>query len=232
LWTKDDAFAAQDRTIHTVFIRPSVDISPNVTVGLNGSVSWIDYSEDVQADGKTVLVGPYVQVKISEATEFYAEVGWQKSDFDGGTQQVITQEIGGVQVPTFSVDTQDSDSIYYKVQITNRPTDGFRHSLLASRTTETGLGSNYYELYHFEYSADWVIQERTSISPTAFYEYYETSGAGSEEASRLGLALGIHHQLSESITIGLDYRFLMKDSNLPRADYKQNLGMLSVYYKF
>ena len=232
LWTTDDAFSSQDRTIHTVFVRPSVDINPNVTVGLNGSVSWIDYSENIQADGKTVMVGPYVQVKISDATEFYLEAGWQQSDFDGGTLQTVIRRVGGVDVPTSVQDTDDSQSIYFKAQITNRPTDNFRHSFLASRTTETGLGSNFYDLYHFEYNADWTIAEKTSVSPTAFYEYYETSGAGSEEASRLGLALGIHHQLSESLTIGLDYRFLMKNSNLPKADYKQNLGMLSVYYKF
>lgn len=232
LWTTDEEFSSQDRVINTVFIRPSVDINPNVTVGLNGSLSWIDYSEDIQADGQVTMVGPYVQVKISDATEVYLEVGWQQSDFDGGTLQTVTQDLGGVEVTNVVEDTEDSQSFYFKAQVTNRPTDYFRHSFLASRTTETGLGSNFYDLYHFEYNADWTIAEKTSISPTLFYEYYETSGADPEEASRLGLALGIHHQLSESLTIGLDYRFLMKNSNLPNADYKQNLGMLSLYYKF
>jgi hypothetical protein len=230
LSAKDETFAAQDRTIHTVYMRPSVDISPRVTVGLNGSMSWTNYSENVQADGTTVLVGPYVQVKLSDVTDFYAEVGWQKSDFDGGTRQQIVDQGTGA---TFIVeDNQDTEQLYFKAQISNRPSENFRHSLTASRTAESGLGSNFYDLYHFEYTADWLIRENTSITPTAFYEIYETSGTAPEEAHRLGLALGIHHMISNSLTLGLDYRFLMKDSNRPDSDYKQNLGMFSLYYKF
>jgi hypothetical protein len=231
LSAKDNTYSFQDRTIHTVYVRPSVDISPRVTVGLNGSVSWTDYSESIQADGKTLLVGPYVQVKLSDVTDFYVEVGWQKSDFDGGTIQTLVDEQTGLAAGT-AIDTQDTQQLYFKAQITNRPTQGFRHSLTASRTAESGLGSNFYDLYHFEYTADWMIQENTSITPTAFYEYYETSGVAPEEASRIGLAIGIHHMLSNSLTLGLDYRFLMKDSNRRDSDYKQNLGRLSLYYKF
>jgi hypothetical protein len=233
LWAKDSTFSAQDRSINTVFVRPSVDINPHVTVGLNGSVSWVDYKENVQADGKTLLVGPYVQVKVSDVTDIYAEVGWQKSEFDGATQQLIAPVQNGVAgTPFILEDNEDSESIYFKAQITNRPTEHFRHSLTASRTTESGLGSNFYELYHFEYTADWNIADTTSITPTAFYELYETSGNAPEKAHRLGLALGIHHIISNSLTVGLDYRFLKKDSNRPDSDYKQNLGMLSLYYKF
>ena len=230
LWAKDDAFASQDRTINTVFVRPSVDINPNWTAGLNASLSWLDYDQDIQADGTTLLVGPFIQWKVSDATDIYAEVGWQKSSFDGGTRQLVGTDATGF---TFGPrDTEDSEQLYYKLQITNRPSENFRHTLTASRTAESGLGSNFYDLYHFEYSADWLFLEKTSVTPTAFYEYYETSGISSEEASRLGFALGIHHTYSNSLTLGLDYRFLMKDSNVQGSDYKQNLVMLSLYYKF
>ncbi len=233
LWAKDDTFAAQDRSINTVFLRPNVDINPRVTVGLNASVSWITYKQDIQADGKTLLVGPFVQVKISDATDFYAEVGWQKSDFDGGTiQQAEFRDVNGVVLTPFVRDTEDTQQIYFKTQLTNRPSENFRHTVSASRTAESGLGSNFYDLFHFEYSADWLIRETTSITPTVFYEMYETSGIVQEDASRVGFALGIHHMLSNSLTLGLDYRFLAKDSNRLGSDYKQNLGMFSIYYKF
>ena len=232
-WAKDDSFASQDRSINTVFLRPSVDINPSLTAGINGSVSWTSYKQDIQADGKTILVGPFVQVKLSDLTDFYAEVGWQKSEFDGGTiQQAETRGANGAIVNPAIVDTEDSQQVYFKAQITSRPSENFRHTLTASRTAESGLGSNFYVLYHFEYSADWLIRENTSITPVVFYETYQTSGNIQEDASRMGLALGIHHMLSSSLTIGLDYRFLTKDSDRPDSDYKQNLGMFSLYYKF
>ena len=53
-----------------------------------------------------------------------------------------------------------------------------------------------------------------------------------EQAHRLGAALGIYHIFTDNFTVGLDYRYLVKDSNQNGADYYQNLGMVSLYYKF
>ena len=47
-----------------------------------------------------------------------------------------------------------------------------------------------------------------------------------------GAALGLRYHLTNTITLGLDYRFIRKDSNLPDADYYQNLAFLSILYKF
>ena len=70
------------------------------------------------------------------------------------------------------------------------------------------------------------------FSPSLFYEHYETSGRFAEEGDRIGAALALRYHLTNSITLGLDYRFIWKDSNLPDADYYQNLAFLSLYYKF
>jgi uncharacterized protein (PEP-CTERM system associated) len=53
-----------------------------------------------------------------------------------------------------------------------------------------------------------------------------------EEAHRFGAAFGIRYHFSNSITLGLDYRYIYKDSNLDNQDYYQNLAFLSLYYKF
>jgi hemolysin activation/secretion protein len=83
-----------------------------------------------------------------------------------------------------------------------------------------------------EYALDWKKFDKTEISPTLFYEYYETSGQLPEQAHRVGAALGIRRYLTNSITLGLDYRFIYKDSNFDGFDYYQNLGFVSLYYKF
>ena len=56
--------------------------------------------------------------------------------------------------------------------------------------------------------------------------------AGCEKADRIGALIGARYYWTNSITVGLDYRFLWKDSNLEGGDYYQNLVFLSVYYKF
>ena len=83
-----------------------------------------------------------------------------------------------------------------------------------------------------EYNADWKCLPHTEFGPSVFYEYYTTSGPGGEDAYRIGAALGIRYHFSNSLTLGLDYRYLYKQSDLVNADYYQNLVFLSVYYKF
>ena len=232
LWATDAVFESQNRGINTVYLRPSYQVSPYVTVGLNTSVSSVNFQEDIQADALVYLVGPYVMWKYSDYTDLYLEAGYQRSDFDGGTTVSTFDTETGEFVALGGTDDQDGSSGYAKFEWRNRPTENFRHKVVASKTTEIGFGTNYYDLFHVEYTADWKFAERTSLTPTLFYEYYETSGEPKETGNRFGAAVGLHHILSEHLTVGLDYRFLLKDTNVPDADYYQNLALLSFYYKF
>jgi hypothetical protein len=232
LWAKEEFFKSQDRGIDTVYLRPSYQINPYFTVGLNMAVSWVDFRENIQADALVYMIGPYILWKVNDTFDVYTEVGYQMSDFDGGTQEFFIDEDGEMVTSGVAVDDEDASNVYVKLELRHRPSENFRHKLMASKTTEVGFGSNFYDLYHIEYTADWKIGENTSLSPTIFYEYYETSGDLQETAYRFGAAIGIHHILSEHFTVGLDYRFLLKDSDQPDSDYYQNLALLSLYYKF
>ena len=232
LWATDAAFQSQDRGTNTIYVRPSYQISPYVTVGLNTSVSSVNFQENVQADALVYLIGPYVMWKYSDYTDLYLEAGYQRSDFDGATTVSAFDADTGQFVDLGETDEQNGSSVYAKFEWRNRPTENFRQKVVASKTTEIGFGTNYYDLYHIEYTADWKLAERTSLTPTLFYEYYETSGEPKETGNRLGAAVGLHHILSEHLTVGLDYRFLLKDTNVPDSNYYQNLALLSFYYKF
>ncbi len=221
LWTFDEEFDSLERSADTVYLRPSVKVGPGVRVGVNASVTAVDFKQDIQNDGINYLLGPYVEANLTESTKVYLEVGWQQFNFDSN---------GTVE------DSQDSSTFYVRSDIVNRLSEAFSHRLGLTKTTEVGFGSNYYDLWHVEYAANWKITPDVILSPTAFYEYYETSdGDGAfigEEAQRFGAALGLRYVLTPSMTLGLDYRFLIKDSNLDAASYKQNLVLLSLYYNF
>jgi long-subunit fatty acid transport protein len=232
LWAKDEIFKSQDRGVNTVFVRPSYKLTPSVAVGLSASMSWVDYRENLQADGEVLLVGPYVQWRVNDVFSVYAEVGYQQATFDGDSRIEFIDPKTGKGTGTFLEDSDDSNTVYAKLELIHTPSETFRHKLSASKTTELGLGSNFYDLYHIEYTIDWKVSDNTSVRPSLFYEYYETSGDLSEHAHRFGAAVGLYHMLSEHCTIGLDYRFLWKDSNIEDFDYYQNLGLLSIYYKF
>lgn len=217
LFTHDKAFEAFDRSIDTLYLRPSIKLSPSITAGLNTSVNWVQHTQDILNDGTSYLVGPFLEVGITESTSVYLEGGYQNFSFDNNNNPL---------------DTEDSNTYYIKSEIANRLTENFNHRLSFSKSTEVGFNSNFYDLWHLEYAADWKLTQSLAVDPVAFYEHYETSGGDSEKADRYGAAVGLRYVFTPSLTLGADYRFVLKDSNLPESDYYQNLVLLSVFYNF
>jgi opacity protein-like surface antigen len=239
LWTSEDRFSEQDRAIDTIYVRPGYQLSPAVKVGVNTSYSLINFDSSDRSDGYNLLAGPYVEWQVSEYTNLYLEGGYQNLNYDGPSDfnndaidflDLDSDDASAVR--EILQDNSSSSSYYVKFEINNRPSEFFRHRLSFSKTSEIGFSSDYYEIYHAEYNADWKVIEHVEIGPTLFYEHYSSSGSGGEEADRVGAALGIRYHFSNSITLGLDYRYIWKNSDLDGADYYQNLAFLSLYYKF
>lgn len=239
LWTDGDEFTLQDRSIDTIFIRPAYQLNPAIKIGLSASASYIDFDSEDRSDGSGVLIGPFVEWQISEYTNLYLEGGYQTLNFDGTSDysSATDDQLGlssddAASVQNILQDSEDSTNFYVRFEINNRPSEFFRHRLSYSHTAEVGFSSDFYEIDHVEYNADWKVMEHTELGPTLFYEHYTSSGPSGEKADRIGAALGIRYHFSNSLTLGLDYRYVWKDSNLPGSDYYQNLAFLSLYYKF
>jgi hypothetical protein len=217
VWTFGEGFGALQRHVDTIYLRPSVRVTPAVKVGLNGSASIVDYSENIQNDGRTYLLGPFVEADLTGATKLYAELGIQRFTFsDNGTIN----------------DSSNSSSWYMRTSLDNQWSEALGQHLSFTKTTETGFLSNFYDLYHFEYGLDWKMTPSLGSVASAFFEHYRTSGNDSETANRYGVALGLRYVLTPSVTCSVDYRFLLKDSNVSDLSYRQNLVMLSLYYNF
>lgn len=220
LWTFDPLYSSLDRSIETVYLKPSYAITPGVTVGADFSASFVSFKENVQNNGNSYLMGPFAEIALTQNTHLYAEAGYQIFHFDNN---------GTIN------DQSDSNSWYARVSVANRLSEAFSQRLSFTKSAEVGFGSNFYDLYHLEYAADWKIMENLVLDPSVFYEHYTTSaGVGfvGESADRYGASIGLRYILTPSITLGLDYRFLYKNSNLPGLDYRQNLVLLSLYYNF
>lgn len=217
LWTFDDKFKELERAIETVYARPSYMIGQNVTIGANLSASYIHYLHAGQNDGENYMAGFYLGAGLSRSTHVDAEIGYQDLTFEKG---------GAI------LDNSDSSSWYARAEVSHQLTEYFSHHLLFSKNSELGFGENFYTLYHAEYGADWRVLPELTLIPTLFYEHYETHGVDPEKADRYGAALGARWVVASTVTLGLDYRFLLKDSNLPDLGYRQNMVLLSAFYNF
>ena len=239
LWATQKVFENQTRAIDTVFVKPGVNLNPAVKVGVNASYSWINFENNARGDGQSLLAGPFIEWQLSEFTNLYLEGGYQNMNFSQGgdflnpqIDQLNLSASDAAAVRQILRDNQDTSTYYIKFEINNNPTESFKHRLSFSKTTEIGFTSNSYDLYHVEYNADWKIFQHAEFGPTLFVEHYETTGVDGENANRFGAALGLRYHFNNSLTVGLDYRYVYKDSNLVNADYYQNLALLSLYYKF
>jgi hypothetical protein len=239
LWASGDIFDLQDRSLDTIFIKPAVQLNPAIKVGLNASYSFIDFTHIERANGDGILAGPFIDWQMSEVTNMHLEGGYQQLKFNGPSSydQAEISQLGLTAAEAAAVqgileDNSNANTYYIKFEIDNKPTDSFQHRLSFSKTAEIGFESNFYNLYHVEYNADWKCLPHTEFGPSVFYEYYSTSGPQGEDAYRIGAALGLRYHFSNSLTLGLDYRYLYKQSNLVDANYYQNLVFLSLYYKF
>lgn len=220
LWTFDDAFDSLQRSVDTLFVKPSYQITPAIKAGIDASASFVRFDKAIQNDGDNYMIGPFVDIALAQSTHLYAEGGYQDFTFkhDGTVD-----------------DNNDARTWYARVDVANRLSEVFDQHLTFTKSAEVGFGSNFYELYHVEYAADWKIRENITIDPSLFYEHYTTSapvGLTGEKADRMGASLGLRYIVNPSLTLGLDYRYVYKDSNLPDLDYRQNLVLLSLYYNF
>jgi opacity protein-like surface antigen len=241
LWTTqnstDPAFALQDRTINTILVKPQWAVNPAIKIGVNGAYSFIHFKDDTRSDGTNLLVGPFIEWQLSEYTNFYLEGGYQQLRYDGTSNFAPAAVGGSVLTPAQAAsvgltDNSDSSSYYIRFEIDNRPSEFFRHRLSFSKTAEVGFVSNYITLYNVEYDADWKIMEKLELGPSVFYEHYSTSGDLGEKADRIGATIGLRYHIRNNLTLGLDYRYIWKNSNLPDLSYYQDLVFLSLYYKF
>jgi opacity protein-like surface antigen len=241
LWATGDVFSSEDRSIDTLFIRPSYQLTPAVKIGLFASDSIVDFDADDRADSNGIMVGPFIDVQLTDVITLYLEAGYQGLNFDGESSfdddffvranEDFFESLTEDERALFR-DSSDANSFYVKFELAHRPSEIFEHGISFTKTAEIGFGSNFYDLYHVEYGATFKGIRNTELTGILFYEFYDTSGDFSEEADRFGASIGIRHHLTDSIAIGLDYRFLLKDSNIEGADYYQNLVFLSLYYRF
>jgi hypothetical protein len=239
LWAMGEIFDLQDRSIDTIFLKPSVKINPALKVGVNGSYSFINFQNINRSSGDGILAGPFVDWQISDVTNMHLEGGYQQLQFNGPSfyDEAEISQLGLSAAEASAVqgilqDNSNASTYYIKFEIDNKPGESFQHRLSFSKTAEIGFESNFYNLYHVEYNAQWKCMPHMELGPSVFYEYYTTSGQAPEDAWRIGAALGMRYHFSNSLTLGLDYRYLLKQSNLVDADYYQNLVFLSLYYKF
>ena len=217
LWARDEEYKTLERAVDTLYFRPSYQITPTANLGLSVTGSFISFTDSLRANARSLLVGPTLEMALTEYTSFRLEVGYQYYDTDNSTLAIYDGS---------------TNSYYYRGEIANRLSEAFSHRLSFSYFTEVGYESSYYNIYQTEYGLDWHVMEGIRLRPALFWEHYTTAGGPDEKGDRLGFVIGFGYQIMPSVTLDVGYRYLVKNSNFDPNDYTQNSVTVTLGYRF
>jgi len=209
-------YNVSDQNIDSFSLTPRYKIGPGITLGLNTSASFVQYS-GTETDAQTYMIGPFIDANVTKNTRIYFGAGYQYFGRAGNDSE-------------WTVD--NSSSFYVRTAIDNRLSSIFSHRITFTHTTEAGYNSAYYELYDLEYTANWRVNNNMVVDFRALYQHFDTPGTGGSIGNRYGAEIGTRYQLTPSVSMGVSYRYVNNNENIPNSNAYQDSVLFNVFYSF
>lgn len=209
-------FTSLDRDDHTFTSGVNYVANSRLTVGAYSAFTYTTYRQAVQNDGWNLSIGPRVSYQLTKFISLEGSAGWTTSDyFDTGS----------------IADQSSFSSFTYQAGIRHTINKRTKHALRGGRSLGLGYGSNFTDTYNLQYSIDWLASQGVSVYGTLAYDHIEVSNAG-ESADRFLFNVGTGFKLTRQWTLGVNYTFAVKESDLAGNDYIQNRITLDLTRQF
>jgi hypothetical protein len=217
-WSLKDEFKTLDHSEEQFSASAALKVDDAVTTGLDVSASMFDYEKNYQNDGWGASVGPFVELQVSRHLKFRASAGYQTMSFDSNGS---------------NADASDLNGWFAYINLSHQLNSHITHSLALGHEARLGLVTNFAEVDYVRYLVNWRINTALTAEMDALYEdSRESDGFQPEDSQRVSLGIALDYAMSRKLTIGLRYRFSLKDSNLALRDYYQNVVSADVRYDF
>ncbi len=234
----NDQFAILDQDQHTVSAGAYHRLSTYWTTGLSGQAVKTTFSEQFQNGSTTYGAGPMLS--------------FQPNDFimvSGSVQYTISEFTTDGQVS----DTSDFSGLTYQLSARHRITENISHTLTVSSGVNSGLGSNFTEMFMTAYQASWQFHERIGLNLGFTYSKIIQSQAqqglvpitfpagtflvpvtfiANDEATIYDFNLGTGYQLTDRANLGLNYHHSIRDSIFAGRSFSVNIVTLAINYRF
>ena len=233
-----DQFGILDMDQHMVSAGAFHRLSPYWTVGVSGQAVRTTFVQSFQNASTTYGVGPMVSFQPSDFILLSGSVQYTISQFDSGGQ------VG---------DTSDFSGLTYQLSASHVITSTISHSVTASSGVNSGLGSNFTEIFSVGYRASWQFHERMGLNAGVTYNKITQSQSqqalvpitfpsgtflvpvsfiANDEATTYDFNLGTGYQLTDRANLGLNYVHSIRDSRFQARSFSVNTVTLSVAYRF
>ena len=201
--------------------KPSIayTVTEAILAGFDGSVMVSYYSQNFLNDSTMISAGPWLETSFGRYLKLRAAAGYQGGYFYGGG--------GG------NSNNSNLTGWFGNLSMAHRINSSLTQRLAAGHEEMLGLNANYETIDYVRYSLD---TSAIRAIPTSFYVFYEhvsdSPDIQSQTLDRAGVGIHFAYRLSSKATLGLDYQFLKKNSNLQDFDYTQNRVFLTSNYQF
>jgi hypothetical protein len=207
-----------DRSAEQLTASADFAVSSTTGVGLESSLVWNTYDQNVLDDSTTINIGAFVETQVTNNLKFRLAGGYQSINFDD-TGLILNPE--------------DLNDYYANLLLSHRLNGSISQTIAAGHESQLGINSNFITLNYVRHTITWNIFRDTLLSTEFFYEDAEDGGGGlNEQANRYGGAITVGYQFTQHVTLGARYQYTQKDSNIPFRSYEQNRISVDGTYSF
>jgi hypothetical protein len=220
----NNTFANSDFSSEMAFVRGGYEWYPGLTVGLEGSVGFTDYSLNIRPDNRNYTAGPFVNWRASSAITLEARAGMS-------TYELTSPGLLGDQAAPMSY--------YVTLEAKHQITKQISQTLSISRDTSQGVGlsSNFLEIFSVQHTASWKIIRDVSLNTNLMWQQSDDTGQGfglflHESYTRYGGGISIGYEFLRQTMGSISYQHIEKESSVSGLNYGADVITLSVDYHF
>lgn len=217
--TEDD-YSYQDQASEMFFTRAGFLVHPQLTLGAEGTVAFTTYDQQVLNDNTAYSAGVYGEWHPGKALSFLPRVGYTYYQFDDSSVFLRTEDVS---------------SWYFDLTLRHDVAEAVSYSFSAGHQLRLGVQSDLIDEWYIRPMVTWRVFKAISLNTYLSYEH----GSQGEENIRgnltetydwFGGGVGASWPLLKRLTLGLNYRFTIRSSDLENREYTQNLvGLLLTY---
>ncbi|TDU62541.1 hypothetical protein EI77_04642 [Prosthecobacter fusiformis] len=183
----------------------SYDVSPAVSIGLEGALSWLDHQNDENGnDGKLSSLGSFATWKINPDTRLRLAAGYQHQEFDNTV----------VFFAAVPYDRSDLNAPYYSLSFSQRLSDRLSHELAAGYESNLDFGANFNSSHYLNYGITARPWKGGRVTASTFLEISDQSDSVlATRFTSYGLDLHVAQQITTRLSASAGYSYARFDTD-------------------
>jgi hypothetical protein len=209
------------------FLRPSLQIHPQVTVGLEATAAFTTYDQNSKTnmnDNDAYTLGGFVEIRPSSALRIQTRGGFSTYQFNTSSD-----------TNNNPMATADANSWYASVDVNHQIRESLAYGFNAGHAVQLGTQSDLTETWYARPNITWQIMKDLTSTTSLFYEHgkegiQDIRGNVKETYDWYGGELSLRHPLTKHFSLEMNYRLTLRSSDSSDSGYTQNLVGLRLTY--